>query len=94
MNISGMGALVISVYKKIWCGTIRGCGTINIISRNKDKNPSNSTVVRHKSSKYDIHYYESKQLYLDRYCSMCNLVLIRVLKSLCRVSVGIDIYCT
>ena len=36
MNTPGMGALVISVYK-IWCGTIRGCGVINIISRNKDK---------------------------------------------------------
>ena len=36
MNTSGMGALVISV-QKIWCGTIQGCGTINIISRKKDK---------------------------------------------------------
>ena len=37
MNTLGMGALVISVYKKIWCGTIQGCSTIKIISRNKDK---------------------------------------------------------
>ena len=37
MNTSGMGALVISVYKKIWCSIIRGCNTINIITRNKDK---------------------------------------------------------
>jgi len=42
--------------QKIWCGTI------NIISRNKDKNPLNSTAVRHnsrvqhKSSKYGILY--------------------------------------
>ena len=28
---------VISVYKKVWCGTIRGCGTVKIISRNKDE---------------------------------------------------------
>jgi len=37
MNASGMGALLISVYKKIWCSTIRGCSAINIISRSKDK---------------------------------------------------------
>ena len=37
MNFLGMGALVISVYKKIWCGTIQGCGTIYIISRINDK---------------------------------------------------------
>ena len=36
MNTSGMGALIISVYKK-WCGIIQGCGTIKIISRTKDK---------------------------------------------------------
>ena len=38
MNTSGMGALLIrKCLQKIWCGTIRECGAINIISRNKDK---------------------------------------------------------
>ena len=37
MDTTGMGTPVISVYKKVWCSTIRGCGTIKIISGNKDK---------------------------------------------------------
>ena len=89
MDTTGMGTR--KCLQKLWCGTIRGCGTIKIISRNKDKTlwivPQCGTIQGCSTNRVNMVYWNSLVDNFTKLCThlLCNLNFVDKVAFICSI---------